>query len=199
MQQVHSTTKIDHTDILNYIIDKHNLQSYLEIGIHNKAHNFDKIKCPHKYSVDPDPKADADFVMTSDRYFSLVHNLYDIVFIDGLHHADQVKKDFENAVTRLRDGGFIVLHDTNPHSEHITHVPRDNGEWTGDVYKFALTLLTYRGIRLRTYEYDYGVTVVKCARKVTGGDDPGQFDYSFFNVNRHLINLVQEKELFEWI
>lgn len=190
---------MNHTEIINHIIKKHGLTSYLEIGIFNKEHNFNKIECEHKYSVDPDPTADADFIMTSDRYFSIVHNVYDIVFIDGLHHCEQVKKDFENAVSRLKDGGFIVLHDTNPHSEIITHVPRDNREWTGDVFKFALCLTTYSGISFRTFSEDYGVTVVKCEKTVRGFGKPNDFNWAFFEQCKNLLNLSTENELLEWI
>lgn len=190
---------MNHTDIINAIIKKHSLKSYLEIGVYNRSHNFDKIEAPFKFCVDPDPKADADFIMSSDRYFSLVHNLYDIVFIDGLHQAEQVKKDFENAVKRLRSGGYIILHDSFPHSEKITHVPRDQGEWCGDVYKFALTLLTYSGISFKTFTGDYGVTVIKCSKKVQGGDDPAQFDWEFFSANQEMLNPATEEELIEWI
>ena len=60
---------ITHTDIINDFIKKYNFKSYLEIGIHNKEDNFNKIKCENKIGVDPDENAKADYVITSDEFF----------------------------------------------------------------------------------------------------------------------------------
>lgn len=150
-----------HSELINHLIQLRGLKSYLEIGTFNRAHNFNRIIAAEKHCVDPDPNAKADFVMTSDDFFlNFPLPKVDLVFIDGLHHADQVRKDFENALASLNDNGFIVLHDCNPHSEKITHVPRDNGEWCGDVYKFACSLSEYPGINFVTVDFDYGCAVV---------------------------------------
>jgi hypothetical protein len=162
-----------HSELINLLIKTNGLRTYLEIGTFNRAHNFNKIKCPIKMCVDPDPKANADFKVTSDDFFEQFeqHGILDkashthvfdfgLVFIDGLHHADQVEKDFYNALKNITNRGFIVMHDCNPHSEHITHVPRDNGEWCGDVYKFAARLGEINGIDFMTVDADYGCSVI---------------------------------------
>lgn len=131
------------TDVLNHLAEKHNLQRYLEIGVQNPTQNFDKIKCAYKVGVDPDPKANATFQMTSDEYFkNHLEEVFDLIFIDGLHTAEQVKKDFENVLKILSPGGFIVLHDCNPEKEDHTIVPRptERGHWNGDVFYFACEL-----------------------------------------------------------
>ena len=43
---------------------------------------------------------------------------FDLIFIDGLHLANQVQKDIENSLKFIKDEGFIVLHDCNPPSEY---------------------------------------------------------------------------------
>jgi hypothetical protein len=136
------------TLLLNHLAAKHNLKRYLEIGVQNPIQNFDKIICDYKVSIDPDPEAQATFCMTSDEFFKdaldLEHNgmppFYDLIFIDGLHTAEQVKKDFENAMHTLSPDGFIMIHDCNPLKEEHTIVPRPTktGHWNGDVYKFAV-------------------------------------------------------------
>lgn len=137
---------MNRTDLLNHLATKYNLKSYLEIGVQDPKQNFDKIVCEDKWSVDPDPKANASFIMTSDQFFTLYFiaplSKYDLIFIDGLHHAEQVKKDFENALRVLSPNGFIVLHDCNPLKEEHTIVPRPTptGHWNGDVYKFAVQI-----------------------------------------------------------
>lgn len=149
-----------HTELLNYLVNKYGLKSYLEIGVQNRKNNFNKIAVADKVGVDPDPLAMADYVTTSDEYFSEDRGKFDLVFLDGLHHADQVQRDFENSLKCLNGGGFIVIHDTLPDKEETTHVPRDSKVWHGDVYKFAMTLPTYEGIDFVTIDMDCGCTVV---------------------------------------
>jgi hypothetical protein len=149
------------TDLLNHLAEKHGLISYLEIGVQDPKQNFDKIICPQKVSVDPDPKSGATWQMTSDEFFAGEFYLGiqpDLVFIDGLHTAEQVRKDFENALKILSLGGFIVLHDCNPEKEEHTIVPRPTktGHWNGDVYKFAATI----GRAKHTIDIDNGCMIV---------------------------------------
>src|SRR5690606_30648750 len=140
------------TDVLNHLARKYNLKRYLEIGVQVPELNFDRIECEYKVGVDPDPKAKANFQLTSDEFFKRYPSfdgfkiiepvVFDLIFIDGLHTAEQVKKDFENALKILSPGGFIVLHDCNPLKEEHTIVPRPTptGHWNGDDYKFAMNL-----------------------------------------------------------
>lgn len=155
----------NHTDILNYLADKYKLQSYLEIGVQNPANNFDKINCINKWGVDPELNIPGSvFGMTSDKYFELSEHFtakFDLIFIDGLHHWEQVKKDFENALKRLSPGGFIMLHDCNPEKEEWTVRPRGLQKvWTGDVYKFASVVSMYMNPYL-TVNIDFGCMVVR--------------------------------------
>jgi len=147
----------NHTDLLNFIAKKINAKMFLEIGTFNPDHNFNKIKVEGKISVDPDPNAKALIRMTSDEYFSIFETKYDVIFIDGLHEARQVMRDIENAYRCLKDErSVIVVHDVNPHSESITHVPRDSGEWCGNVYQAACAL---KGNKI-TVDIDYGCMVI---------------------------------------
>lgn len=36
---------------------------------------------------------------------------FDLVFIDGCHHYEYVKKDTQNAIKYLKSGGMIIWHD----------------------------------------------------------------------------------------
>lgn len=69
------------TDIIQKFISKRNYKSYLEIGTYRNV-NFDKIKIDVKVSVDPDPEAKATYQMTSDEFFAVNKDKFDIVFID---------------------------------------------------------------------------------------------------------------------
>jgi hypothetical protein len=164
------------TTLLNYLAGKYNLKRYLEIGLQSPSQNFDKIQCEYKVSVDPDPNAHASFCMTSDDFFHVAFankaliesglydgghqlNAFDLIFIDGLHTAEQVQKDFENALKILSPNGFICLHDCNPEKEEHTIVPRptERGHWNGDVYKFAVKIVKQAKV---TVDIDNGCMVV---------------------------------------
>jgi predicted O-methyltransferase YrrM len=43
--------------------------------------------------------------------WSLLDPPFDLIFIDGCHYSDYVRKDTENALQHLRSGGVIVWHD----------------------------------------------------------------------------------------
>lgn len=191
----------NHTELLNTLAERYQLKKYLEIGVFHRSHNLSKIRCPYKIGVDPAAGSGADFIGTSDEYFEEIAGrdvLFDLIFIDGLHHADQVKKDFENSLRHLAPNGFIVLHDCNPQSEDVARVPRagKKGAWLGDVYKFICSLPTYDGIDFRTGNFDHGCCVVwradRKAEKV-----PVITNYKQFTQNRHLIRLASPVELMQ--
>lgn len=150
-----------HSELLNLIATAIDARTYLEIGVFTPAHNFDKIEVPLKFGVDPDPNAKANCRMTSDKFFKFMiatGGKIQLALIDGLHHSDQVKKDVENCWAILATGGVMVIHDANPHSERITHVPRDNREWCGDVYKTVCNITTAAKF---TVDMDYGCCVIR--------------------------------------
>lgn len=117
------------TKIINFTLQTFCRETqYLEIGVRNPDDNFNKIQASNKYSVDPGvefEKNPVDFKMTSDAFFDEIRQgnilskdiRFDVVFIDGLHAAEQVVRDIENAIAFLNDDGFILLHDCNPPTE----------------------------------------------------------------------------------
>lgn len=149
-------------DIINKYIEKYNYKTYLEIGT-RKNHTFNKINI-HKTSVDPDIKAEADYQITSDEFFAQVHpdKKFDIIFIDGDHNHKQVLKDIENSLRHLSHNGTIIMHDCNPTSFRMQHIPRMQVEWTGDVWKAFVHLRRFRSdLELFVIDTDYGCGVVR--------------------------------------
>ncbi len=68
-----------------------------------------------------------DFKLTSDEFFAQLQEnklklasdfKFDIIFIDGLHLAEQVERDIENAMKHISNTGFVILHDCNPPTEY---------------------------------------------------------------------------------
>jgi SAM-dependent methyltransferase len=161
------------TDLLNALIKKYGYKTYLEIGVQNRANNFDLIRCDVKVGVDPDIQwSNGIFICTSDRFFEEKMKdaqyigmgaypvKFDLIFIDGLHHYHQVVRDFENSLKCLSPGGRIVIHDVLPENEQGTAVPRETRVWWGDVYKWAMTIGTYDGIGYKTLNMDNGCLIV---------------------------------------
>lgn len=149
------------TEIINYLIKKYGYKSYLEIGIAWKG-NFDLIECEKKTGVDPG--YDTDYRMSSDEFFKINKDVYDIVFIDGLHHWEQVTRDFINMTGCLKIGGIILLHDCLPtckeHQGRKHHPIVGQTAWTGDVWK-AIVQLRADGWDIKTINTDWGISIYR--------------------------------------
>jgi len=136
--------------------------------------------------------------MTSDGFFDLIrgHDIkYDIIFIDGLHHADQVDKDINNSLKHLMPNGYIILHDCNPFSFEGQKIPRETVVWNGDVWKSVVSLrLTRSDLEIRVVDTDMGVGIVKWGyMDVYTNDDAMKWEY-FDTHRKEIINLISVEE-----
>lgn len=128
-------------ELLTDLVYRFNYQSYLEIGVQNSDVNFNKVDEGlemRRIGVDPDPSAEAEYPLTSDVFFEewkMGGQAFDLIFIDGLHHADQVYRDMENSLRHLSPVGTIVVHDCKPRNYAAQVVPRTQVEWNGDVWR----------------------------------------------------------------
>jgi len=123
------------TEIINLLGLTYNYHSYLEIGVFFQRWNIDNVHYSKVVGVDPDPDARANFVMTSDDFFQQNTDSFDFIFVDGLHHSDQVYKDIMNSLKVLNPGGTIMCHDLNPQTEKSQKIPFTDGPWHGDCWK----------------------------------------------------------------
>tara|TARA_Y100000992_G_scaffold296809_1_gene259524 strand:- start:328 stop:1008 length:681 start_codon:yes stop_codon:yes gene_type:complete len=145
-------------DLIQNIIDKKRYDNYLEIGC-DKDQSFSKIKVKNKIGVDP--VSGGNIRSTSDQFFSSNTSKFDIIFIDGLHHYEQVIKDVNNSLKILNDNGFILLHDCLPRSIAHQAIPRYRGSWNGDVWKALVELRTRSDLDTYTCQIDFGVGIVQ--------------------------------------
>lgn len=154
---------MNHTEIIQKLIDEKDYTSFLEIGYGTGA-NFNSINIKEKTSVDPSAVSANDDIhsLTSDEFFEQLdgRKKYDIIFIDGLHHADQVERDIVNSWRHLRKGGALVIHDVWPTNEEMTIVPRQTKQWTGDVYKAFDGLLQWYEINYELDKDDFGTATI---------------------------------------
>lgn len=152
--------KIYRWDVINSVAKEIDAKKYLEIGI-GSGESIGQVEVPVKVGIDPNALSVGGlsvlFRMTSDQFFEENRGIFDITFVDGLHHADQAYRDIENACKISR---VVVVHDANPSTEEMQRVPQGQGEWTGDVWKAIARVRSEGRHAVRTVDADYGVAVV---------------------------------------
>jgi SAM-dependent methyltransferase len=156
-------------DVLNELLEHSQGRRYLEIGV-QRGQCGSKIKAAsEKWGVDPAPawqaraKYSRFFTATSDDFFASLgsEEKFDVIFIDGLHHAEQTLRDTEHALEHLAPGGTIVLHDCNPLNELAQRVPREVGIWNGDCWKAMVQLRQRADVQAFTIATDHGLGIVR--------------------------------------
>jgi hypothetical protein len=152
---------MNRTSIINILLKHNQGNKYLEIGVYDGA-NFNSVNCKYKIGVDPDLSSKATMHLKSDEFFNISQEKFDLIFIDGLHHYDQVMKDINNSLSRLNDNGIIVCHDMNPEKEEHQIIPYSGGIWNGDCWKAFVQLRRLRpDLEMFVIDADYGCAVIK--------------------------------------
>jgi hypothetical protein len=204
------------TAVINYLLSTFRRETaYLEIGVRNPEDNFNLIEAHRKWSVDPGLEYKSnpvDFKLTSDDFFAALRRgeiqlgtqSFDVIFIDGLHRAEQVERDIRNALSSIRDDGFIVLHDCNPPSEwharelgEYVYTPA-TGFWNGTTWKAFLKSRWDPTLKSCCVDADWGVGILAKSRPL--GDaipicNP-YFEYAELEKRRtRSLNLISFDEL----
>lgn len=212
-QETNAERNKPHTraEVINFLLSlKKGHTCYLEIGVRDPRKNFDHIQASEKYSVDPGIEFEpnpVDFAMTSDAFFEQissgkilsVEKRFDVIFIDGLHLAEQVDRDIQNALRFIKDEGFIVLHDCNPPSEwhaRETHNYRESPAgnfWNGTTWKAFVKWRGNTSLYSCCIDTDWGVGILSKTHPI--GDAlkvPNEFfEYAHFSQRRkEQLNLI---------
>lgn len=169
--------------------------SYLEIGV-SRGTTFDEVESARKVAVDPKFRFDVPDArerspnatyheVTSDVYFGDVIDLserFDVIYIDGLHTAEQTLRDFTNALNYVTPAGVIIIDDVVPstytaslreqrQSRQVrlaTNAPRG---WMGDVYQLVFFIETFhQQLSYATIEENHGQLVVWPERRESAPD-----------------------------
>lgn len=166
---------MNHVELIQSLIDKNNYQSYLEIGT-QKRKCFNAITCAIKVGIDPETGGvEGTLNMDSNRFFEENADTFDIIFIDGLHHDEQVNLDILSAINCLNEGGVIVVHDLLPTTKDMQAVPRIVREWTGDGWKaFSRIKSENTEVVMETVDTDYGCGLIRLgqSKKTTISKSP---------------------------
>jgi hypothetical protein len=192
----------DRKALVNLLLADRPDGGYLEIGCADNA-LFDAVMARRKIGVDP--RQGGTHRMTSDAFFAANDGeRFDVVFVDGLHLYDQVRRDLDGALSVLNRGGWIAFHDMLPRDWLEEHVPqiRTRG-WTGDGWKLAFELLASPDVEFRLMAIDHGVLVVKPLTAKPRIPDLSatlaaeRFDYLYRNFA--LLPVVGYDEAADWI
>jgi hypothetical protein len=163
--------------ILSYLEGRYQYKRYLELGTDLDV-IFKAAREIFPVAVGVDPFRGGTHRMTSDEYFRQLRTnytrdrktnpaaeptLFDLVFIDGLHEANQVYRDVMHAMRHLAVGGTIVMHDCNPVGNLTlkTAVPRpaEAFYWNGDTWKAAVALRMMPDIEIIVVDVDQGTPI----------------------------------------
>lgn len=158
------------------LLDLYPNPSYLEIGVSHGT-TFHQIRAHRKVAVDPkfqfdlgaargDP-SNANSVyheVASDTYFARLKQkgeMFDVIYLDGLHTFDQTLRDLLNSIDCLKSNGAIIIDDVMP-SSYAASLPDwdesirfrsligdSDQSWMGDVYRLIFFIRDY----LPTFHY----------------------------------------------
>lgn len=147
---------------INALASRLGARRYLEIGV-STGQTFRHVAVPERIGVDPNFRFDTAELanatthlhsMTSDNWFAstAVTELFDLVFIDGLHVFEQVIRDLTNTLARTGPRSAILIDDTVPldvfssltNQGEAIRLRRQAGvagaAWHGDVYKIVFLI-----------------------------------------------------------
>ena len=187
-------------DMINYFIKKNDYKSYLEIGC-DKNQIFSQITLSKKIGVDP--YSGGNVRKTSDDFFKENVEKFDLIFIDGLHVYEQVKKDIINSINFLNKEGVILVHDCLPDTIGKQAVPRYKMQWNGDVWKAIVDLRQRDDLEIHTCFVDQGISIIKKENnssilKINKKTQDLKFSDFYHNHNEYLriINLDEFKKIY---
>jgi hypothetical protein len=199
------------TEVLNFLLSgRKGNTSYLEIGVRNPDDNFNLINANQKYSVDPGVEFKSnpvDFKITSDVFFDqlkqkkiAIHEIkFDVIFVDGLHLAEQADRDIKNALEYIKEDGFLVLHDCNPPTEwharenFYYHQTPANKAWNGTTWKAFVKWRQNSNYQSCCIDTDWGIGVISIAQKIGNrlNETNPFYEYNLFDKNRkEILNLI---------
>ena len=191
------SNKPDKKEIVQDTINRKKYKSYLEIGCFDND-LFNHVNCRKKVGVDP--YSGGTLRKTSDDFFLENEEIFDCIFIDGLHYYQQVKKDITNSIKSLNQNGVIFVHDCLPNNVYDQAVPRCKYIWNGDVWKAIVELRTFDYVNTYTCYADLGIGVIlknknKNKLKLDNIDFSKLKFSDYFNNYKEYMNIVEYEEL----
>ncbi|MCJ9427914.1 class I SAM-dependent methyltransferase [Kordiimonas marina] len=177
---------VERHEVVQAFLDFFEAPNYLEIGVF-KGLTFREISAARKVAVDPVFEFDYEAAaaehaneiyhqVPSDEYFGSIRkpgDIFDVVYIDGLHTAEQTTRDLVNALLCTHERSIIIVDDVRPSSyaASLKSIPRwkkvrkasephSSGGWMGDVYRVVQFVETFvQGLSYSIVENNHGQLV----------------------------------------
>jgi hypothetical protein len=146
-------------------------------------------------------------------FFKMNQDTFDIIFIDGLHEANQVFRDVQNSLKYLNPNGTIVMHDCSPRgykNSAIYPMLDTMIPWCGDTWKAVVALRMMKEIEIIVIDIDFGVGVIRRRpnlhpleekwQKYLSVNPISMLDYNhFIHHKEELLRLVSLQEFESWL
>lgn len=156
-----------HSDFIALLASIYKPKVYVELGLY-QGETISKVRpyIGRGYGVDMNPNNFLEglkvfpklkiIYSTTNNFFDNFNEGIDMAFIDADHCYESAVCDFENVYKRLNPGGMILLHDTDPESDHLI-----NPGYCGDSYKIVKYLENNTEINCTTLPLtEAGLTIV---------------------------------------
>lgn len=171
-------------EAINGLISKFGYKSYLEIGLGPLQETWKYISIEDKTCVDVIKISEnlPTFLGTSDEFFQSNDKMFDLIYIDGDHKSDQVRKDLKNSLMSLNDNGLIVMHDIAPASKNETD-PRSSG----DAYKIFMEARRNPHLQAYTYFFRNGDAIGVIWRGMNESilkNETDDYSYEYYDHNK---------------
>jgi len=153
-----------------------------------------------------DPAQGGTVRMTSDDYFAQAiaeGTKFDIVFIDGLHHHDQVYRDIINSLEVLTPGGSILMHDCLPPDAYHEKDPVTGAiAFCGTCWRAFVMMRQRLDLDAITGDFDYDVGLIRRVPNplpIVVGKTMDELTYADFLANREAWMRPQQPMVFDII
>lgn len=172
------STSVTKGDIVNRLIERFGLVTYLEYNKFDGASYYDDVVCAHKEIAYLPERSYLDGVniqrllnIAKDVDFERIMPLrelflrfgdrkFDIIFFDPVHVRPDVDQALQMLPRLLNEGGFLVIHDCNPEHVSLTSIQRRPGSWVGETYKAFALFRHFNRDRAITISEDFGVGII---------------------------------------
>lgn len=186
-----STQRMPRSEVVQLFLDQFESPSYLEIGV-ARGETFHAVAAARKVAVDPlfqfdvlkhETRTIRFHSVPSDTYFGEIaqpEDRFDVIYIDGLHTAEQTLRDLINAQHFLKAEGVIIIDDVWPSSFVAAIRDLDQHKlvreclneqspaWMGDVFKLLYFIDTFmQQFTLRIINDNFGQAVMWRQRRQT--------------------------------
>lgn len=171
-----SSRKLGKYDIVNFLLRKYELSSFIEFCTPTTGRRISELtaslaishRLMYRCPADFDDGLRIEFRSQSVDISHCIEDIrrreqtYDLVFIDPFHTYECTARDMATAISILKPGGIIVIHDCNPGEMESTNPEFQAGAWCGQTYAaYVDFVLSQTAITYYTVDTDYGCGVIK--------------------------------------